>query len=230
MAAPTWQAGGGLTAVASGTTRTPTLPAHQAGDILICQAIYNGASTLSISGGWQAIFVTNAAGISTGYWWLRATSGAETNPTVTSSATASGTAVLCAQTFNIRGCIGSGTPFGPQDESAVTTGTTVSTQALTTVNNDTLVVSFVSVDDDVASSSYPPSGWTDQNDITTATGGGAHLIAISKGQAVAGSVSAASFGIASATWKSITAAFLPPAGGDAPRLLRPRGLNPLLVR
>lgn len=215
MATPTWQAGGSLTAVASGTTRTPVLPAHAANDILVCQAIYNGSADLTITAGWTAIAVENSAGISTGWWWKRAASGAEGNPTVTSSVAAGAAAVLCAQTFVIRGCVTAGDPFEAFAVNGPTSGTTVTGSAITTLGTNRLAVTFVSMDDDVASSSYPPSGWTDVNDITTATGGGAHLAAVSKAQASAGSVAAASFGIGNAAWKAMTLAFrdaVPAAG------------------
>lgn len=233
MAAPTWQANGSPTATASVSTRTPTLPAHAADDILVVAAIKNNAGNLSISAGWNVLGAAEGnANMSTALWWKRAVSGAETNPTVTSSTAADASNVLLADSFNIRGCITTVDPFeaGAWSGSPVSSTTPQST-AINTLGIDRLVVCFVLIDDDT-SHSGTPSGWTNREDVTTATGGDAAIIIHSKDVAAASTVSAvtATTITSAAYWRTFTVAFIPVGGlavSDPPRR---RGLNPLLTR
>lgn len=232
MAIPTWQANGAPTATASGTTRTPTLPAHAAGDILVVAAIHNSAANLTIAAGWNDVVAPEGnANLSTGLWWKRAASGAETNPLVTSSVAADASNVLVADSFNIRGCNTQGDPF----EFATTSGsptssTAITSQAITTIKPDRLVVCFMLVDKNQAHSGLP-GGWTNREDVTTATAGTAAIIIHSIGvasPATTASVTTSTLTVAQ-FWKSFTMAFIP-ASISAPPIMKRRGLNQLFVR
>lgn len=148
---------GAIAQATSGTTVTPTLPAHQADDILIAQAMMPAASDLTISGGWTVIGAAeNNANLSTAWWWMRAASGAESNPTITSSATASPTDPLDARTYRARGATTSGTPFEDATFSGPTTSTTPAGSTVDTTDDDRLVVAFASIDSDSAWATPPP--------------------------------------------------------------------------
>lgn len=234
MAAPTWQANGSPTATAAASTRTPTLPAHAANDILLVAAIKNDAGNLSISAGWNEVLPPEGnSNMSTGLWWKRAASGAETNPTVTSTTAADASNVLMADSFNVRGCITTVDPF----EAAVWSGSPVSSttpqsSSINTLGIDRLVACFSLVDSNQAHSGIPPATWTNTEDVTTATGGTAAIAIITKSVAAAGNVAAVTVETLTVAkfWRTLTLAFIPVGGlavSDPPRR---RGLNPLLTR
>lgn len=235
MAAPTWQANGSPTATATLDNRTPTLPAHATDDILVVAAIKNDAGNLTITAGWNVLGAPESnLNMSTGLWWKRAASGAEANPTVTSSTLADASNVLVADSFNIRGCITTIDPFeaGAWSGSPVSS-TAVLSSAITTLGADRMVVCFALIDDDTGHSGTPV-GWTNQEDVTTATGGDAAIVIHSIEKAAAGSVAqvTASTISSAAYWRTFTVAFIPPGGvsaSGAPGPLR-RATNPLLVR
>lgn len=111
MAKPVVQAKGALLGAASGTTITPSVPAHQADDILICMSANNGGQSISTPAGWNVLgAVVSDANFAAGCFWLRAT-GSGTTVTVTHGAAATATLGHYAQVYVIRGCRGAGDPF-----------------------------------------------------------------------------------------------------------------------
>lgn len=237
MASPTWQANGSPTATATLSTRTPTLPAHAADDILVVMAIHNGAANLSIAAGWTDLVGAPEGNLnmSTGIWWKRAASGAETNPLVTSTVAADASNVLTANSFNIRGCITTGDPYeaGAFSGSPVSSVSPAST-AITTLGADRLAVCFGFFDANTSISSIPPATWTTEEDVTTATGGTAAYRIIGKDIAAAALVPSVTVGTLSTAryWRTLTVAFIPPGGvttSSPPGFFR-RQTNPLLLR
>jgi hypothetical protein len=158
---PTIKAGAVKTEI-SGTTIVPVLPTHVTNDILVVQALVDAGSNLTISGGWTAIgSAENNANISTAWWWKRAASGAESNPTITSSATLAPGAGGYARTYCLNGCVTSGTPFEDVTFSGPTTSATPASSTVTTTG-DRLVVSFASVAESLAwVKPPPPSTWNE---------------------------------------------------------------------
>lgn len=88
---------------------TPTLPSHQTNDVLIAHVQHENTSATDIAcstSGWTE-FTPSGGGVNGAKWfWKRAASGAETNPTFTSATTD-----MFAIVHNFRGCITTGTPL-----------------------------------------------------------------------------------------------------------------------
>lgn len=149
---------GALNQVYTGTAVTPVLPSHTTGDILIAVGMHNGAGTLAVSG-WTQIAAENNANLSSGAWYKVAVSGAESNPVITSSGSATSALGLFAQTFKAPGTaythIGTAIWNGPTSSTTPTGSTVVTTGA------SALAVTFGLVDTANAyASGLPPASWT----------------------------------------------------------------------
>jgi hypothetical protein len=205
-------------------TVTPTLPAHQAGDILVVCAAKNDAATLTCgTSGWAAVTGAAAqsnANFSSAWFWKRAASGAETNPTVTSSSTGGTNAGIYATAFRIRGAATSGEPFEDATlNGSPTSSTTPAGSTVTTTGADRLVLAVAQVDDDPApSSGFPPSGWDEVTSQRSTTGGDYSILAISKEAASAGDVAGATIATLPGAdyWRTLTVAVLPVAVDTTP--------------
>lgn len=107
--AAAWQASGAL--LQSGTSQVvPSNPAHQADDILIVQTTRQHLTqTVSVSG-WTLLAgpVRGASLISTYWFWVRATSGAMTNPTCVWTG---GNNTTFGIVHNVRGAFDPADPF-----------------------------------------------------------------------------------------------------------------------
>jgi hypothetical protein len=147
--------------VTSGTTVQPDPPAHAADTILLAEGGYLGASDLSVAG-WEAVGVQNAANLSTGWWWKRAASGAETAPTITSSATASGSAPLWGRCHAIEGVDPDADPFADATFAGSPTDSTTPTgSAIDTPTDAALALCFAQIAEVGGyASGLPPSGWS----------------------------------------------------------------------
>lgn len=124
MAPPTFQAEGTIAASATLTPPAPTIPAHQADDILIASVIFWGPDPapsldqIPTPSGWTLLGsqLQQPAGTADGWvaqFWKRATSGAETI-TLTAGAnwTSNGTTTCFASRVDvIRGATTGGTPY-----------------------------------------------------------------------------------------------------------------------
>jgi hypothetical protein len=152
---------GAIASATSGTTVTPVLPTHKTGDILVVLGAKNDAGTLSCSGGWTVIDAAQSdSNLSTGAWYKVAASGSETNPTITSSTSATATNGLYGQAFvgdsNYFSEIADGTWNGSPTSSTTPAGATI-----TTTQADSVAVTAALIDSDNAfASGLPPSGWT----------------------------------------------------------------------
>lgn len=183
MAAPTLFGQGTAAAVTSGNV-TPVLPSHAADDILICHAVFWGPNSISPgfpgtpSGGWNVIQLraTGAtdgltAGGFSALYWLRATSGAMTNPTPTRGTNWDTGTDTCfgARCYVIRGCITSGNPFDHEADQAHTNAANATFPAITVSGIERMVVQFLSSMDNQAAGAAP-SGWTAGTAGTDGTG------------------------------------------------------------
>jgi hypothetical protein len=143
-----------------------TLPTHEAGDILFMfiQSFSNSIDSWSASTDWS--FHRFSAGYDMGpqvgaMQYIRATSGATTNPTI-SAIHSSNTAEVAAICYVIRGSIASGDPRDVYS-SAGTYNSTVAPPGLTpTVTGGLLFVHSTKTfpTSDTISTPPPPSGWT----------------------------------------------------------------------
>lgn len=129
---------------------TPTLPTHQADDILlVCAWIRTTTGSLATPTNWTAVNAggTTRSTVSRYHWfWKRATSSAETNPAIAVQGGASEDKF--AQAHVIRGVRTTGNPF---EAYQVTTGTAdpgVAT-GITTITDNTLILSCGGNEDNV---------------------------------------------------------------------------------
>lgn len=158
MAAPTLQAEGGLS-VTTSSSNSPTIPTHQADDILVlAMGIWFPNNVTFTQGGptdsgtWSllgSVTVNDGIfddGIIT-YWWKRAT-GAGTTVTVTHDGDSGADTAFGCRVYVIRGCITSGDPF---DEAVVSLARTTANQScagLTVSGAERLAIQFLVKTDD----------------------------------------------------------------------------------
>lgn len=220
---PIYVTAGALATSTDGTapfTITPTLPAHAADDILIVACMHSSASNLTITAGWNEIITPiNNAKESVGYWWKRAASAAESNPTITSSTTMA-TVGAFATAFVVKNCITTGTPFeDPTGNGTPTLSTTPATATITTTAADRLAFFIGLLDDDnTVSSGWPPSGYSVVANLSTTTGNDHRILAAERYVAAAGDVAGGNIATMSASdyWHVLHLAFIPPAADTTP--------------
>jgi hypothetical protein len=170
MAAPTLFAEGASTANTSGNL-TPTMPSHQADDILILCVTFWGPNTagdaavVPTPSGWTEIanVATPASPIDgrIAYFWKRAASGSET-VTVTRGAswdTGTDTNFSC-RVYCIRGCITIGDPWDEADITVIYNTANQAFDAVTVSGSERMVVQFCNAQDDWATNPTTPAGWT----------------------------------------------------------------------
>ena len=194
-------------------TITPTLPAHATDDILIVACMHSSGANLTIDAGWNEIITPiNNANESVGYWWKRATSASETNPTITASATM-GTVGAYATAFVVKNCVLTGTPFEDATGNGTPTlSTTPATATITTTGADRLAFLIGLLDDDnTVSSGWPPSGYSIVTNQSTTTGNDHRVLAAERYVAAAGDVAGGNIATMSASdyWHVLHLAFLP---------------------
>ena len=212
MAAPTilW---GADTAQASGTTRTPVLPTHQSDDILLAIAHAGQSSTITCgTAGWSLLgTVETSANQSTAVFWKRATSAAETNPTITWGTAGSATNVISALAGRVRGVPATmSTPWESLTQTSTALGTSVVGSSITTANNDSLMVHIAEVDANVSYSGYQPATWTDDQQVASAVGSGYVFLCISKAQATPSTVASPTIATLGTTnYKRVTSLAFP---------------------
>lgn len=218
---PYLTAAGAFFAAASGTSITPVIPAGaQADDIMVMAAMTNGSSTFSTPTGWTILGtkVESNSNESAAWFWKRHT-GAESNPTSTTSASLSTTNGGYGRIYVYRNATTSGSPFeGEAVNTAASTSTTPTSTSITTTGNDRLVVCLTSNDDDNAwSSGNPPAGWSISGAlVTSTTGGDAGMSGIDQAAPTASTIGAVSVGTMAASdfWRTITFALIPPGAAS----------------
>jgi hypothetical protein len=218
VAAPTPFAAGDLFDANSGTSITPVIPAgFAADDVAVMECMCNVSSTFSTPTDWAVLGTpVDSSNQSTGWFWKRLT-GAEGNPTSTTSTTGSNAAGLYGRIYVWRGCVTTGDPFEAVTNNGTPTSsaTPVSGQVITT-GPDELVVSMVLVDDDNPwASGMPPTGWDNMGGRLISTRGGDCMSdAVSRTVPIATTVAGVTLGTMAANdfWRTLTFALLPAAG------------------
>jgi hypothetical protein len=174
MALPTYVADGGR-AQSAAADLTPTMPSHQAGDILLCIVEHaNETCTLATANGFVEVadspqgtgVAAGASSAGLSVFWKRAASGADTAPVI------EGTALnhLCASISSYRGCITTGNPWDVTAGNVETTATTaVSVPGDTTTVADCLIVAIASSRFDNSTGQVDTSTWANA-DLANVTG------------------------------------------------------------
>jgi hypothetical protein len=189
---------------------TPIIPSHEANDIIVVSAQTIAASgTISVSG-WPEIggLSEPGQGIHTRWFWLRASSGSTTDPTVNSDVNG----YLRATAWVVRGCVTSGTPY----EDATILGSDSFddplSSAIDTVGDNRLAVcSMIKYQNTAFTGGYPPATWTNGSNVSTADNLGARAIVMHKDVAAAGNVAQVTVGTFSDSkiCATLTLAFIP---------------------
>jgi len=179
MAAPTLQAEGTNNQVTSGTL-TLTLPGHATDDILVCIVLFwlpnttGSAAVIPDLADWTKQGFVQFPGTPDGevaFFWRRATSGAETNPTFTRGASwDTGTdGIYAGRAYVIRGAINAGDPWDEFDPTAALTAANGSCDAVTVSGTERMVVQFLGKTDDFVTAPTI-SGWTAGTQVESITG------------------------------------------------------------
>lgn len=231
MAAPTLQAQGAINAVTTGDC-VVTLPAHQADDILVVSAILwapNGAKVTgatsdpagwALMGGATLFDGTFALIANLDVWWRRATSGAESDPTLVRPAGSDSGADTCfaGRAYVIRGCETSGNPWDDTRTSSTHSTANQAFSFVTVSGTERMVVQFYSSTDNNTIGAAPAL-WTAGTSAVSGTGTDAGFQTYRRDN-VSSSTSAASPTItapAQGSYYYVGASFKPPApvvGGD----------------
>jgi len=199
-----------------GTTIVTTIPTNQADDIAVLGLGCNGSTTFSQPTDWNLLGTSleSNAGQSTEWYWKRMT-GSDTNPSSTTSVTASNTVGTFGRIWLFRGCITTGNPFEGVGNAGTAAETTPDGTACVTTGADRFVVCLTQLDLDTAwSSGHPPATWDVLGTRSTTTVGGNYASdAIGKTVASATTVAAPVVGTlaASIRWRTITFALIPAA-------------------
>jgi len=191
VAAPTYQAEGALAAVAVTGPVSPTIPTHQADDILLLSVVVwapdtvPSVDTIPTPSGWTLLGsqVQQPAGTADGWmglFWKRATDG---TTTVSPAAGANwdlgiGSGVHAARVDVIRGCITTGTPFDTVTQTGPHTTANQATPTLTVLGTERLGICMGLEQDNltfITSTVFTADGWTGGTATTTAIGSDAQM-------------------------------------------------------
>ena len=183
MTAPTLQAEGALNVVTS-ASNTPTVPTHQADDILLLAVGYWAPNTtlttalINTPTGWTRMTAGSAIlglgdelDADSELDWLRA-SGPGTTVTVTTTDVDTGNdTAFGARVYVIRGCETNGNPFDDAQVSSTTMYTTANqaVPALTVSGPERLAIHFLIKTDDFVTAPTVP-GWTAGAQVESTTG------------------------------------------------------------
>ncbi len=164
-AAPTFNSFSAI-AASTGADVTVTLPAHQAGDIILLLGWVrdvNDSVTITTATGWTQL-ATWDRGTSSRYWlfWKRATSGSETNPVFNKSGS-NGDTYAAAITY--RGANTSGDPWEVLGAASTGTADPSTISGITTLTDESLVVVPVGGEDNnnasIITTGTNPSAYTE---------------------------------------------------------------------
>jgi hypothetical protein len=190
MATPILQAQGNLAALSTNSNLTVTIPTGEAvNDILVATLVAwvpstsTGTATIAAPAGWTkftpAITTITGGLIDAEYafFWKRATSTNETNPTFTRPANWA-ISNWSGRIYNIRGCITTGNPWTEFVASTISTAANPSIPALTVQGSDEpdtdLPVAFIVKTDNTTTPTsqdgFGSSLYSAQTEATTATG------------------------------------------------------------
>jgi len=180
MAAPTLQAEGALTGVTTGTV-SPTIPTHQANDILFATVIAYVPNTISDAAviptvaSWTKLGETRMVGgvdIEGGvaFFWTRAPSAGTTVTFTRGASWDTGTdSCFAARVDVIRGCINTGNPWDAAALSARHEAADQPFDAVTVSGSERMVVQFGGCGDNTTFA-MTASGWTAGTGSSISTG------------------------------------------------------------
>lgn len=181
MAAPTLLTEGTLNNITTGNN-APTIPTHQADDILVvvyaiwAPASLNWANNVATPASWAVLSTkknTGPTGGFTGEWgafWIRATGAGTTVSLTRPTNCTTGTATSWgARAYVIRGCHATGDPWDQATSSpGIVTTANVSLPALTVSGSERLALHVCDVADNTVPSAA--TGWTLGTSATSTTG------------------------------------------------------------
>jgi len=176
MAAPTLEAEGALSVVTTASV-SPTIPTHQADDIIIVAAgaLYPntvGDANISLTNFTTLTGVELSDGFSTDasiqFFWLRAT-GAGTTATLIHDGDTGADTSFGARAYIIRGCITTGNPWDETDITVAYTAANEAVDALNVNGAERLAIHFLVKTDDFATAPTV-SGWTAGTQVESTTG------------------------------------------------------------
>lgn len=226
MAAPTYIASSAIAAIEADANKpvTVTLPAHETNDVFLLSGGKTNAGVFTVDGLTMTLIgaQSSSSNWSYGYWWARAASGAEADPTLTvSGAALSSTIGLYGQVHVFRGCITTGDPF--EDATLLSNNGGASdnnpdSSTIDTTGADRLVVCCLSIDDDAALTNAGGLTLTERSEVSSTLGGDARFWTGDLVQAAAGTYTGEQIGtLATAEfWSSLTLALIPEAAAAAP--------------
>lgn len=218
-ALPTWQAAGTL---AGGTGAvSPAWPTHQTNDIglLVCETAGGEAASLTTASGFAS--VTNSpqatgagtAGSQLTVWWARATSSGMAAPTVGDA----GDHTICS-IVTFRGVRANGNPWDTTAGGVKAGASTTTTwDAVTTANNNELIVNIATRDNDSAAAAWSAQAnaslgsVTERVDTGSTSGNGGGYTVTTGTLATAGNSGATTATVTSTVDGHMTIALVPPS-------------------
>lgn len=216
MAYPTIEGVGAQFASAGGANATCVLPAHVTNDILVI-AVENETSTILTFAQNTAGFVELARVGNVHVWWVRATSAAMTNPSVTCETNHQIGSSLC-----IRGCPTTGNPWDVLTARSFTATSSWSWDEVTTTVAEALIILIGGADRDntgewmgaLTNANLASLTQHFDSSITTNLGGGLY---IGSGTKATAGATGATTGTAAASYSGAihTIAFKPVGGAPA---------------
>lgn len=222
MAVPTVAAvGTGDAASAAAAPVTPTPPAHQADDILVCAVAHAPTAAITAPGdGWaevadspQQSSTTENGGARLTVFWKRAVDGSTAAPNIDGYDNHAISVVVA-----IRGCITTGNPWDVTAGSADGAGgTAISMPGDTTTVAECLILNIIALGNDDAISAWANADLAnvaERYNVGTSSGNDSQLGIASGEKATAGAFGATTATAAGSVQSaSLTIAFKPPAGG-----------------
>lgn len=218
--AAAWQASGAIAGSGTGADITVVIPAHQADDILILFAASRVITETCLTpSGWTLLYgPVDETAWRTYIFWMRATSGSETNPLLDWSATAG---EKFGQIHTIRGAIKTGDPFAASAQTDGAADPGVCTGVTTTEANQLVIVAGIGADNLTSlaptTTSTDPATYTSRHYSEVTIGADASGWFLDANRATAGATGNVScdFNAAPLHWSILVAAILdepPPAG------------------
>jgi hypothetical protein len=194
---------------------TVTLPAHQAGDVLLAITWYRASATVATPTDWTQA-ATWLRGTSRYYvHWLRATSGAETNPLFDYTGTDDGYGMVAVY----RGVAAGSPPYDVLGATATGTANPATLTGITTLVADALVVALIGGEDNTGTgatmTATDPAAFTEHYDESaTGTDGCVAIGEASRATAGATGNVSCNFGATVVGWGGLVLSLPPEVSSD----------------
>ena len=132
---------------AGATSYVLTLPEHVAGDILVVGANADGGVTLAMTG-WTQIGVTqtSAATMSSGMWWIRATSSTTTGTITMGTADAINVSMFVISDVDATTAIDITSPLSTSTSGVFATASQFTSASVTTTTADCLIIYYMGIE------------------------------------------------------------------------------------